>query len=105
MLQGKSLVIMGYTLVQRNHKLDALGINFMKLCNFMSCVQQLYTLTPYHNSRHATHVAWASHVLLHMTNMAYVLEPVDMMAMYVAAICHDIGHKYALFLAPLYARK
>jgi len=96
MLRRKSLVVMGYTLVQRNRKLDALGINFGKFANFVTCVQELYTAAPYHNTMHATHVTWAAHALLHMTSMAYVLDPKEMMAMYVAAICHDIGHKCVL---------
>ena len=90
---GHGLSVMAFTLLQRDRRVLALGIDLRRLTTFLLYVERLYTGAPYHNSRHALHVLWAAHCLLHLTQTAYLLSPVQIMAVYTAAICHDMGHR------------
>lgn len=71
------------------------GLNTAKLRHFLEFVSTLYTDAPYHNAMHATQVVWFAHVLLGATCARSVLSPLHILALYVAAACHDVGHKCA----------
>jgi hypothetical protein len=84
---------MGLLLLLRDRRLLTLGIDSRKLTTFLLYVERIYTDAPYHNSKHALHVLWATHCLMHMTKLAHFLSPMEIMAMYATAVCHDMGHR------------
>ena len=47
---------------------------------------------PYHNSRHVTDVTQCMYTLLLATKVAHRLEPIELAAAFVGAICHDLDH-------------
>lgn len=70
-----------------------LSIDYRRLSNFLMDVQACYTHAPYHNVTHALHVLWATHRLMQDSGLANILGALDVLACYVVAVCHDVGHQ------------
>lgn len=79
---------------------DRPGYNFMEtfnldhevLCNFLIKVQAEYTNVPYHNSNHAADVVQTLHALLQMGAKDFASEPLELFALLLSAVVHDMGH-------------
>lgn len=83
--------------------LASLDINHYKLRQFLLHVSRLYHDVPYHNAMHAVHVTWACHSLVFSTDAHLQLDPLDLLALYLAAACHDVGHTCAPQQSPTFA--
>lgn len=95
-MQGHGLPLLATAFIGQHPRVTALiGPNMTKLRRFPEYVSTLYIDVPYHNPMHATQVVWAAHALLHSTRAMHVLPPLYVLALYVAAACHDVGHKCA----------
>eukprot|EP00727_Mastigamoeba_balamuthi_P014521 m51a1_g9694 putative calcium calmodulin-dependent -cyclic nucleotide phosphodiesterase (598) ;mRNA; r:1362927-1364829 len=64
---------------------------FPQLKRFVAAVEKLYLPTPYHSSLHAADVVHAVDKLLAMGPRSH-LQDVDLLALFVAAAIHDVGH-------------
>lgn len=68
-------------------------IDMNKLSNFMVGVRALYDRSnPYHNFRHAFDVTHACYLLLTLGKAAELLTPLEILALLVASIGHDLSH-------------
>ena len=82
-------LISGEDLIKR------LRIDRSKLFNFFSIIETFYTKVPYHNSFHACSVLQYLHILLTSGGVKdrCQLDEQTILACYVAAAAHDVGHK------------
>lgn len=62
------------------------------LKKFILKVHLYYKPNPYHNFRHAVDVLQAVYFFLISTQLTSLLTPLDILALIVAALSHDIGH-------------
>uniref|UniRef100_A0A0N4ZF26 Phosphodiesterase n=1 Tax=Parastrongyloides trichosuri TaxID=131310 RepID=A0A0N4ZF26_PARTI len=60
------------------------------LIRFTLTVRKNYRKVPYHNWQHGFTVAQSLFILLNSTN---IFKPHEALAMYIAAICHDLDHR------------
>lgn len=74
--------------------LESFRIPVDKLVNFVCCLSREYNPNPFHNFVHGFTVFHASFYTLVNSSARGILLPVDQLAMLVAAICHDVGHRY-----------
>ena len=86
------LASMGLYLLQRSELLDRFHIDEQILCRFLHQIEGMYNPNPYHNALHATDVLQTLHAILHRGGVAHYLDDVGLLACYVAAIIHDVGH-------------
>ena len=88
------LASMGLYLLQRSELLNRFHIDEQKLplCRFLHKIEGMYNPNPYHNALHATDVLQTLHAILHRGGVAHYLDDVGLLACYVAAIIHDVGH-------------
>ncbi|XP_065180599.1 uncharacterized protein LOC135811308 isoform X2 [Sycon ciliatum] len=64
-----------------------------KLCRFVLTVQRGYRDPPYHNWRHAVSVAHFCFYLWKKTDHLKPLTDLEVLALFVACLCHDIDHR------------
>eukprot|EP00002_Diphylleia_rotans_P033439 TRINITY_DN7110_c0_g1_i5.p1 TRINITY_DN7110_c0_g1~~TRINITY_DN7110_c0_g1_i5.p1 ORF type:complete len:944 (-),score=192.91 TRINITY_DN7110_c0_g1_i5:877-3708(-) len=62
------------------------------LYNFLSGLADEYRANPYHNFRHAIDVTQTVYFYLITTSARDVLQPLDMLALMLSALGHDVGH-------------
>ncbi|OHS94488.1 GAF domain containing protein [Tritrichomonas foetus] len=67
-------------------------INNAKLIRFLLCVHDLHMNSQYHSWRRSIESAQFIYFLLTSTEMAMMLSKLEILALLVAAICHDIDH-------------
>lgn len=72
--------------------IERLAISEAELINFLSLVKDLYLDNPYHNYRHALDVLQCTSLIIKDEKLKLMLRDVDVLAILIAAICHDIGH-------------
>lgn len=90
----RSLLI-GYSLVL----FEDLGLiqrfnpSMSKLRCFLDRVEQSYTDTPYHNFHHGFSVLHTCCMVLTTTDASASLSSIDLFSMFIAAVCHDMGHR------------
>ena len=72
--------------------LPKLSVNTTKLQNFVVDISKNYRENPYHNFRHAFSVFSFSFSFLKQTQVHTKLDPIDSLAMLVAALAHDVDH-------------
>lgn len=78
---------------ERFELLDSLEINREIFKEFIVVVEHNYHENPYHNFFHAVDVLQCCfHVLNTSMMMRRMFKPVDTMGLFVAALCHDVGH-------------
>jgi len=63
------------------------------LCHFILCVIEGYRSVPYHNWRHAFSVAHSLFAIAKAVNLRNYLPAHEILAFFVAALCHDIDHR------------
>lgn len=72
---------------------DALEVPMEIFGDFVLAVAQNYHQNPYHNFQHAVDVLQCCYYVLSSSMMMRrMLRPLDVMALFVAALSHDVGH-------------
>jgi hypothetical protein len=79
-------------LFQRLHSCEALGITTSQLLDFIISVDQGYMMNHYHSFFHAADVTIILYHMLCEYDVARYLSRMDMAAVLIAGLCHDIGH-------------
>jgi 3'5'-cyclic nucleotide phosphodiesterase len=69
-----------------------LGVSADVLKNFIRAVADNYQSNPYHNFAHAVDVTWTVNAMLRYTACGDWLQPMDMLGLIVASLCHDVCH-------------
>lgn len=65
----------------------------VRLWKLFSLIEEGYhSSNPYHNSIHATDVTQAMHCFLQETKILEHMEPLEIMASLLGAVCHDLDH-------------
>jgi FixJ family two-component response regulator len=72
--------------------LSDFGIRPEALEKFLGAIKQLYKDNPYHNWVHAFDVTQATFCVLVRFGGQAILSRLDMLALLVSALCHDLGH-------------
>ena len=73
--------------------LDHFNLDVVRLWKLFSLIEEGYHSTnPYHNSIHATDVTQAMHCFLQESKILEYLEPLEIMASLLGAVCHDLDH-------------
>ena len=72
--------------------IDLFEIDTGKLNIFLNEVEKGYQYNPYHNFEHGFVVAHVCYLFLTRTGLRAVTESYEVLAMLVAALCHDIDH-------------
>lgn len=65
-------------------------IDYNNMTNFMLVVRKLYRNNPYHNFEHAFNFMHSMYNILKRN--AHIFSPMEIKALLIAAICHDIDH-------------
>ena len=73
--------------VVREFKLDPL-----RLSAFIGEIGAHYSALPYHNWHHGVSVAWFAYYTLITTKVASKLSRMDVLALMIASLCHDVEH-------------
>lgn len=90
---GCCLQLVTMTLLEQLGVVGRLGLCPAHLRAFLALVEAGYSHdNPYHNNLHATDVVQSLGVLLLSDSWAEELEDVELLAMVLAAACHDLGH-------------
>lgn len=69
------------------------GITEKKMGEFITKVRQNYLDVPYHNFANAFDVFQACYLYVKQGELLNYLMPVDVLALFIAALCHDIQHQ------------
>ena len=64
-----------------------------ELCHFVLAVAAGYRDNRYHNWRHAFSVARTAFVIIREVQLEKFLGEKELLALFVAALCHDIDHR------------
>lgn len=91
-LRRKSLVNICLDIMNDSGLLELNSIPPDKFKTFLKAVSNKYTSLPYHNFEHATYVLHTCYMFFMTTNMCFFIEPLDILALFIAAICHDVEH-------------
>lgn len=80
-------------LFERFDLFSCLDVDIEMFRHFILLVEHNYCDNPYHNFRHAVDVLQCCYFLLNTSMMMRrMFKPLDVFALFVAALCHDIGH-------------
>ncbi|CAM9778462.1 unnamed protein product, partial [Phaeothamnion confervicola] len=71
---------------------DPFRVDDATLRRFISAVRVRYKPNPFHNFNHAFSVAHVTYMILRSTRAQQRLLPLDVLAGFTAALCHDIDH-------------
>lgn len=93
LLTGRSLPVLCVHLFHLYGLLDHFNLDVVRLWKLFSLIEEGYHSTnPYHNSIHATDVTQAMHCFLQESKILEHLEPLEIMASLLGAVCHDLDH-------------
>lgn len=68
-------------------------IPYQILCRWILSVKKNYRNVTYHNWRHALNVAQTMFAMLTVGNMKLMMSDLEMLALLVACLCHDLDHR------------
>eukprot|EP00118_Oscarella_pearsei_P003175 m.13295 g.13295 ORF g.13295 m.13295 type:complete len:527 (+) comp24639_c0_seq1:571-2151(+) len=90
---GRTLFNLSMNLFQNHGLVEAFNLDYMKLMKFLDLVEQdYYCGNPYHNGIHAADVTQATHCFLSDSKMRSRFSKLEVLAMLLAGITHDVGH-------------
>ncbi|CAI8021729.1 High affinity cAMP-specific 3',5'-cyclic phosphodiesterase 7A [Geodia barretti] len=90
---GRPLFHMGLHLLQQHHLISYWNLDIMKVMKFLALVESAYHPDNcYHNCTHAADVAQALHCLLMEPKLNSNITPLELLAIMIAALCHDLDH-------------
>eukprot|EP00002_Diphylleia_rotans_P025555 TRINITY_DN5053_c0_g1_i1.p1 TRINITY_DN5053_c0_g1~~TRINITY_DN5053_c0_g1_i1.p1 ORF type:complete len:1348 (+),score=245.05 TRINITY_DN5053_c0_g1_i1:52-4095(+) len=81
-----------FNIFQHFHMLEVYNIPENKLRNFLMACRVCYRKNPFHNFHHAFSVLHSVYMILVKTRASQYLCNIDILALIVAAICHDLDH-------------
>lgn len=73
--------------------LESLKIPFAPFFQFLMLIQALGSNLPYHNFDHAVDVIQVTYIIITLTHVNKEFEPVEIFAILMAALMHDVDHK------------
>jgi hypothetical protein len=79
-------------MLDRMGLIDHFDIPRANLINFCRTLTKSYRKNPYHNFGHAFDVAQMCFKMVYKTKAQDLLTELDMLALMLAAICHDVDH-------------
>lgn len=92
-IPGRSLPVLCVHLFHLYGLLDHFNLDVVRLWKLFSLIEEGYHSTnPYHNSIHATDVTQAMHCFLQESKILEHMEPLEIMASLLGAVCHDLDH-------------
>jgi hypothetical protein len=62
------------------------------MCRFLALVRANYRDVPYHNIYHAFSVMQFAYLLLHSASMHEFIDKMDVLALLIGSLCHDVDH-------------
>ncbi|KAI9301943.1 hypothetical protein BJ944DRAFT_290549 [Cunninghamella echinulata] len=71
---------------------ELLSITPSQLLDFFMDVDIAYLHTPYHSFYHAVDILFMLYYMLMDLNAVRFLKPMDLPILFIAALCHDVGH-------------
>ncbi|KAG2486574.1 hypothetical protein HYH03_014744 [Edaphochlamys debaryana] len=90
---GHALSTLGFFLCVKEGLVSRFGLKPTTLARLLRTLEAGYTDNPYHNATHAADVLRSLHVLLMGARLTdHYLDPLGLLAAYMAAIVHDLGH-------------
>ena len=72
--------------------LQGFSISKQTLLNFICAIENLYIPNPYHNWYHGFSVCHITYLLFSKTSVDGCLSSLDIFALIIATMCHDVGH-------------
>lgn len=75
-----------------SEELESIGVDTVRLKNYMQKINEKYRNNPFHNSIHGADVGQTVYALLCDGTWHRTLSTVDKLALLVAAFSHDVGH-------------
>jgi hypothetical protein len=91
-LNDDELFEIALSLFVRSSLIENLRVNRLEFVRFLIELRTLYNNVPYHNWNHAVDVAQFTFSLICNAKVGNYLEPIELFALLVAAICHDADH-------------
>lgn len=88
----EELLVLSYRMFKNLGVLKMFNINTSIFKRFLLAIRAHYANNPYHNFYHAVDVLHASYYLLTTSKGCFHLKPIDVLALAIAAFCHDVGH-------------
>lgn len=80
-------------MVQTFDLIRSFQLDVDKLFNFVHSVKSRYRPNPYHNFKHGVSVAHICFLAAYHTRLtASVLQPIELLALLLSALCHDVDH-------------
>jgi len=89
---GRPLYFIGLTLFKYHGLIDAFDIPEETLKSFLNAVENGYRDNLYHNKIHAADVTQSVNFFLTTGGLGELLTPLELMAMILAALVHDLDH-------------
>ncbi|KAG2484564.1 hypothetical protein HYH03_016610 [Edaphochlamys debaryana] len=90
---GHALSTLGFFLCVKEGLVSRFGLKPTTLARLLRTLEAGYTDNPYHNATHAADVLRSLHVLLMGARLTdHYLDPLGLLAAYMAAMVHDLGH-------------
>jgi len=93
---NRPLLVLGVYLLQNAPIFDKLfsnnKVNLLSCAHFLDLCEKLYQKNPYHNHIHATDVMQFNLILLSSSFIKYHFEDYELLAAFMSAVAHDIGH-------------
>jgi hypothetical protein len=90
---GQPLFHMGLHLLQKHNLISYWKLDIMKVMKFLALIESGYHPDNcYHNCTHAADVAQALHCLLMEPKLYRHMTPQELLALFIAALCHDLDH-------------
>ena len=90
--KGKPLSTMGLKVLYDSGLTEAFTFSESTLLNFLDRIEAGYNDVPYHNAVHAADVLQACHFYIHRGLMRKWMTELEVLALYLACICHDYKH-------------
>lgn len=93
---NRPLLVLGVYLLQNASIFEKLfnnnKVSLLSCAHFLDLCEKLYQKNPYHNNIHATDVMQFNTVLLSSSFAKYHFEDYELLAAFMSAVAHDIGH-------------
>ncbi|KAG2439842.1 hypothetical protein HYH02_010474 [Chlamydomonas schloesseri] len=90
---GFPLSALGFYLIKRAGLVSRFHLKPVILARLLRHIESGYIDNPYHSATHAADVLQTLHVIVHGAQLqAHYLNPLGLLAAYMAAILHDYGH-------------
>eukprot|EP00741_Cyanophora_paradoxa_P021851 tig00021374_g21093.t1 len=89
---GRPLYVLGLHVLHSSGCVEALRLDARRADAFLQAVEVAYNAVPYHNATHAADVLQAAHHFARAPLVRCKLSHIDILALLLAAIGHDVGH-------------